>query len=229
MYGTANDRMDNDDLVEFDPVKPLRVEDIIQNLFNALFCDNDYGSEDYWNERYSSEETKYEWFLNWPEFFSAIRPNIDIVYGDVLHIGCGNSEMSFDILENGFSSVSSIDISAVVIDQMKKKYADNQKLSWFTQDCRKLEFVDSSFDFVVEKGTIDAIYCSSDPEENIGKTMSEISRVMKEGACFISMSFADIELRKSFIEISSKFLHFSKNLTVSQFYVYIFFKKVTKE
>jgi 2-polyprenyl-3-methyl-5-hydroxy-6-metoxy-1,4-benzoquinol methylase len=43
----------------------------------------------------------------------------------VLELGCGNSTLAHDLCELGYKNISSIDFSHVVIERMKKKYAED--------------------------------------------------------------------------------------------------------
>lgn len=47
----------------------------------------------------------------------------------VLILGCGNSEVSEEMLSDGFSTITNVDISSVVIGQMREKYTDE----WYKQ------------------------------------------------------------------------------------------------
>ena len=40
----------------------------------------------------------------------------------VLMVGCGNSELSQEMYSAGYTNILNIDISEVVIDQMKQQY-----------------------------------------------------------------------------------------------------------
>ena len=70
----------------------------------------------------------------------------------ILMLGCGNSRLSEDMYDDGFTTVSNIDISKVCIDQMVEKYRDKTGLTWQQMNCSALEFPDESFDVVLDKG-----------------------------------------------------------------------------
>mmetsp|Transcript_10555 Transcript_10555/g.10564 ORF Transcript_10555/g.10564 Transcript_10555/m.10564 type:complete len:117 (-) Transcript_10555:314-664(-) len=71
-------------------------------------------------------------------------------------VGCGNSTLSGDMGGNGYN-VTNIDISDVVIDQMKDKTGQDYLL----MDATKTFFKDQAFDFVLDKGTFDALACQA--------------------------------------------------------------------
>ena len=45
-------------------------------------------------------------------------------------LGCGNSRLSEDMYDDGFTTISNIDISKVCVDQMVEKYRDKTGLTW---------------------------------------------------------------------------------------------------
>lgn len=82
----------------------------------------------------------------------------------VLMLGCGNSTMSFDMVDDGYSQVVNLDFSEVLIDQMRAKYPQPE-LSWHVMDVRELaENAEGhalggsgTFDAIIDKGTLDAL------------------------------------------------------------------------
>lgn len=109
-----------------------------------------YGTVEYWNERYSTEES-FDWFKDYSqirELLVELIPNKD---SRILMLGCGNSTLSGDMYNDGFTNITNIDVrllihlvcisgplrpafhlkySAVVIENMKKKHVDK------TMECK---------------------------------------------------------------------------------------------
>jgi ubiquinone/menaquinone biosynthesis C-methylase UbiE len=106
-----------------------------------------------------------------------------------LVLGCGNSPMSQEMLESGFPTVVSIDISPSVIAQLQEKHQNQPRLEWYMMDCTKMSFPDASFDLVVDKGTIDALMCGDNSDEKIASTMKEIFRLLTNRGHFIVATF----------------------------------------
>merc|ERR1711988_1820686 len=75
----------------------------------------------------------------------------------ILLAGAGNSRLSEDMYEDGYQTLTNIDISRVVVDQMIEKYKDKSALTYQQMNVCSLEFPDESFDAVVVRGTMDAI------------------------------------------------------------------------
>jgi RAT1-interacting protein len=139
--------------------------------------------------------------------------------------------MGLNMLDSGLSFVMNVDISEVVIEQMKSKYSTESRLLWQTMNCEELKFPDESFNFVVDKGTIDALYCCDQFETAISRTLSEIGRVLKRSSYFIDISFAQPSFRKQIMQFESPDLVFVQFIPIqnpktegSLHYIYVFRK-----
>lgn len=80
-----------------------------------------YGDPSYWDKRYSENEGS---MFDWLEDYRSLKPLLgDILTPDskILVLGCGNAEFSEDLYDDGFHNVYNIDISSVVIEQMKDR------------------------------------------------------------------------------------------------------------
>lgn len=218
---------------ENDPKYETTVESILERLVRCLVSD-EYGEAEYWDQRYSESPEEYEWFMSFkyifPFFKEYVEPN-----KIALNEGCGNSPMPLEMIELGFSKVINIDISNILIQQMKSKYENNSNLEWFTMDCTKLSFENNYFDYVFDKGTIDALYCSSDSVQLISKTMDEVERVLKFNGFYFVISFGDLKSRSFIINYNSNNLSFYKSIQIENpknesvsNYIYIF-QKIAKK
>jgi ubiquinone/menaquinone biosynthesis C-methylase UbiE len=157
-----------------------------------------YSDSDYWNQRYTRQNGTFEWYRPWGYFSSTVLPFLD-QKDRCLNIGCGNSQMSLDLVKDGFIKVVSIDISQVVIDKMKEMFSENDRVEWIQGDCMKLPFENDCFDVVVDKGTLDALVCSIRAVLNVKSMLSEVCRVLKSGGVFIEISLGADE-RKGYFE-----------------------------
>ncbi|KAI4888938.1 hypothetical protein NFI96_025077, partial [Prochilodus magdalenae] len=132
---------------------------------------------------------------------------------------CGNSALSLDMYQAGYASITNVDYSSVCVESMAERHSDCAGLSWVCMDIRRLAFPDASFDVVMEKGTLDAMLVDEKDPWNISdssaqllhKVLSEpkgymstyvliavyqISRVLKPGGRFVSVTFAQPHFRK---------------------------------
>jgi 2-polyprenyl-3-methyl-5-hydroxy-6-metoxy-1,4-benzoquinol methylase len=73
-------------------------------------------------------------------------------------LGCGNAEFSEDMYDDGYTNMHNIDISSVVIEQMKFRNKDRSKMTWDVMDVTDMKgFGDEEFDMAIDKSTIDAL------------------------------------------------------------------------
>lgn len=179
--------------MNFDDINDIDVDAECEKIMSL--SPDSYSKVQYWDQRYiidSQNHRKFEWYHPWSYFVPKLSSYLKC-HGNVLNVGSGNSTLSADLLNFGAEKVFSIDISNVVINYMKEEYKDNKNLEWFVGDCRKLNFSDNFFDFVIDKGTYDAIICSLDGTKSVKSMFKEISRTLKHGSQFIEIATSDQE------------------------------------
>ena len=103
-------------------------------------------------------------------------------------------------LETGYTSITNVDISRVVIDQMVERYKDKPTLQWQHMNVTQLDFPDETFDVVIAKATVDAILCGEGSTANIAKMCSEITRVLRPTGVFIIISYGVPDNRLNYMD-----------------------------
>ncbi|EFJ09895.1 hypothetical protein SELMODRAFT_129277 [Selaginella moellendorffii] len=68
------------------------------------------------------------WFSDYSRFETIVRKHIP-KSSRVLMAGCGNLAMSNDMVEDGYQEIVNTDLSSVVIDNFKARYAHVPQLS----------------------------------------------------------------------------------------------------
>lgn len=76
--------------------------------------------------------------------------------------------------------------------------SSNGHIIYEVMDCTQLTYPDNHFDFIFDKGTLDALACSDDNDLVMEKTALECIRVLKPGGKWVVVSFAGPERRKRF-------------------------------
>ncbi|XP_062987924.1 EEF1A lysine methyltransferase 4 [Elgaria multicarinata webbii] len=163
-----------------------------------------YRDQSFWESRYRAEGANpAEWFGGLESFREQLETELNA--GDrILVLGCGNSALSYDLFQLGYTDITSIDYSAACIASMQDRYAHCPGLHWAVMDARTLDFVDGSFDVVLEKGTLDAMMVEETDPWNVShearmlldQVLTEVSRVLRAGGRFISITFAQPHFRK---------------------------------
>ncbi|XP_068933446.1 EEF1A lysine methyltransferase 4-like [Petaurus breviceps papuanus] len=157
---------------------------------------SEYREAQYWDERYQHalDTAPYEWFCDFDAFRDLLEPELQ-PEDRILVLGCGNSALSYELLCGTFPNVVSVDYSPVVVTAMPMYPS---MLRWETMDARALSFPNSTFDVVLEKGTLDALLAGEQdpwtvsPEgiQTVDEVLSEVSRVLTPQGRFILLTGA---------------------------------------
>ena len=160
-----------------------------------------YGDKNYWGERYDEQSgTTFDWL----EDYESIKPIIDNLgvkkESRILNVGCGNSEFSEKMFDEGYNHNYNIDICQNVIDFMKSRNKDRKGLHFDVMDVCDMAYKDETFDLVIDKSTIDALLCGDHSFMIVAKMLKEISRVLKTGGYYIIISYGKPENRMIHLE-----------------------------
>lgn len=112
--------------------------------------------ENFWNERYRSNETA--WDLG--QVSPTLKAYIDQLSDKNLRIlipGCGNSYEAEYLLEKGFANITIIDIAPELVKRLKSKFRSNQNIKIILGDffTHKAEY-----DLIMEQ----TFFCALDPK-----------------------------------------------------------------
>ena len=119
-----------------------------------------YADKDFWNDRFKESDGFFDWYANWSQLKNYIEALIKPEDNPkILMVGCGNSRLSGEMYNDGYTNITNIDISDVVIEKMKTVYSESCPLmTWQVADATNMpEFEDGQFDMVIDKGTFDAL------------------------------------------------------------------------
>lgn len=84
----------------------------------------------------------------------------------ILNVGCGNSLFSEDLYDGGFKNIVSCDFSEDVIKDMSARSAKLRPLMRYeVMDIFNMTYAPATFDAVLDKGLLDAVY-PEDTEAN---------------------------------------------------------------
>merc|ERR1712146_243243 len=145
-----------------------------------------YATSDYWEEAYADQRygVNFDWYAAWAAptlegytLGDKMRPLLS-KSSKILMLGAGNSNMSALMYNEGFTSITNIDIAQSVIDEMSNRHSDLTKMTWLQMDGTAMTFADASFDVVVEKGMFDALYAGTG--EKVQGVLKEAKRVLKK-------------------------------------------------
>ena len=150
-----------------------------------------YGDKSYWEERYKSPEyATFDWLENYSTLKDIIANlNINKESGRILNLGCGNSEFSENMYDDGYHNIKNIDISTNVINLMSERCKDRKEMTYEVMDVRDIKYESNTFDLAIDKSTIDALLCGEDAFINVAKMIKEVQRVLKVGGYYMIISY----------------------------------------
>lgn len=59
--------------------------------------------------------------------------------------------------DDGYEHITNIDISPVVIEDMKERNLERTNMTWEVMDVMNMTYDDETFDIAIDKSTIDAL------------------------------------------------------------------------
>lgn len=170
-----------------------------------------FGTKSYWDDMYSGmgdfSSEEYSWYFGWSEikpYFIKYAPqpikkqtnnNNNIKSSSIepkmLVPGIGNDGILLDLYNYGYTDITAFDYSESAVDRQSNLISYDSKanddIKLLVRDARQLDAEwENTFDLVFEKGALDAIYLSGDGYVNMA--VDELTRVMKVGGIFISVS-----------------------------------------
>lgn len=159
----------------------------------------EFGSVDYWEKFFQQRGKKaFEWYGTYLELCGVLHKYIK-PREKVLVIGCGNSELSEQLYDVGYQDIVNIDISEVVIKQMKERNASRRpQMSFLKMDMTQMEFADASFQVVLDKGTLDAVLTDEEEKtlQQVDRMLAEVGRVLQVGGRYLCISLAQAHVLK---------------------------------
>ena len=156
----------------------------------------------YWEQFFSKRSTPFEWYGEYTDLCHILHKYIKVA-SKTLVVGCGNSKLSEDLYDAGIIDITNIDISEVVIKKMGASNFEKRPKMIFTQmDMLAMDFQDGSFDCVLDKGTLDAIYSNTDDVTvtKVGRMWGEVERVLKVGGRYVCVSLAQQHILDTLLE-----------------------------
>ena len=165
-----------------------------------------YAKQEYWEERFASEDD-FEWLVSYDDVKSQIKGYLT-PKSRILIVGCGNSNFSSDLYDDGYTNIVNIDYSQNVIEKMKLKNSHRNKMTWVVMDMTNMNpFSNESFDVVIDKAAMDAIMTEENdvwnPDENVihmARLMCQhISRILVPNGYHLHISFAQPHFRKKYL------------------------------
>ncbi|CAL1714251.1 unnamed protein product [Somion occarium] len=145
-------------------------------------------------------------------------------------LGCGNSTLSEEMYDDGYKNIVNTDYSDILIKKMRHKHQQlRPEMQWLEMDVRDLKFESGSFDFALDKGTMDAMMTTKgdvwDPSEDVvescNKEVDEVLRVIRNGGIFLYLTFGQPHFRKRYLTRPGTTLEIRQLGEAFHYYLYI--------
>ena len=146
----------------------------------------------YWDKFFTKRSSAFEWYGEYTDLCHVLHKYLKPV-NRLLVIGCGNSKLSEALYDAGIRSIENIDISDVVIRQMIARNKDKRpEMSYTKMDMLNMSYGDGSFDCVLDKGTLDAIFSNTDAQtvSKVESMFDEIERVLRVSGRYVCITLA---------------------------------------
>ncbi|CAL9113639.1 unnamed protein product [Musa textilis] len=155
-----------------------------------------YGDALYWDARYLADgSASFDWYQRYSALRPFVRKYVPVSAG-VLMVGCGNAVLSEDMVKDGYIDIMNIDISSIVIEMMRTKYAHIPQLRYMQMDVRDMSFFDDeSFDCVFDKGNLDSLMCGMDAQLSASQMLEEVNRLLRPGGIYMLITYGDPSVR----------------------------------
>lgn len=126
-------------------------------------------------------------------------------------VGCGNSTLSAELHQEGYS-VTSIDFSEVVIQEMQSRHPE---MEWELMDMTQMSYPGGSFDAVVDKGSLDALMSEDSEAVSLKASafFAEINRVLTDSGVYLLVSLGQEHILQALFDFFSEEL-FSLEVTL---------------
>ncbi|CAM9523140.1 unnamed protein product [Ectocarpus sp. 13 AM-2016] len=143
---------------------------------------DEFRSKEYWDSFFQQRTDAFEWYGEYEDLRKLVHRTLRRTER-ILVIGCGNSNFSAELYDDGFEEIENVDFSDPVIAEMHRSHSGvRPKMTWTVMDVTDMSgYEDGSFDAVVDKGTLDALMSEDTAEvrESGEAMLREVKRVLK--------------------------------------------------
>lgn len=144
-----------------------------------------------------------EWYCDYEDLKICFPESLE-KKSKILILGNGLSTIGLQLAQDGYQDITCIDISKAACEIMSKYTTQvlgkTDKLQFLEMDAKDLKFEQESFDFVFDKGLVDAFWKTEFNDqfsqtmdiEQIKKIEQEIYRVLRKGSFWMIFSAYDL-------------------------------------
>ena len=162
----------------------------------------------YWERKYSQifrvedDSSCFDFYCSFQDVFATIEGLLSPgIAHHVLILGVGRSQVIDVLLSHGFTSITAIDISPSLVAKLTSKYERYAGVDVLVMDVRLLSSLpEAAYTLVVDKGCLDALFCTIDFVRSVNSAYQEIHRVLRCQGIFCSVSHAPPSARVPYMK-----------------------------
>lgn len=153
-----------------------------------------FGTKEYWDDVYAGRgdfpADCYSWYYGFDVLNKHVKHYISDKTHRILVPGVGNDSLLVDLVQAGYRNLVGQDYSEHAVERQEDllwQVDGAAEVSMLQGDVTNLPVEwTATFDAVIEKGLLDAVYLSGDG--NVERATSELLRVLKPGGVMVSVS-----------------------------------------
>ncbi|EYU39867.1 hypothetical protein MIMGU_mgv1a011192mg [Erythranthe guttata] len=197
-------------MAEENPAKESRIRIAEELPVTAV----EFISQESWDSFYTSKgaDDFCEWYADWPQIRTSLKNLLSFQLAEeldhfsfpllqplpeevsILVPACGASRLSEHLYDEGFTGITNVDFSKVVIQaMMRRNIRARPEMKWRVMDITDItEFQSGIFDAIVDKGGLDILMDSEHgPRSGPLSYISEVKRLLKAGGRYICLTLAE--------------------------------------
>ncbi|PKI82566.1 hypothetical protein MVES1_003895 [Malassezia vespertilionis] len=195
----------------------------------------DFQTMQYWDKRYANEgpDEDFDWFRKYSDIREIIHELVPQRSSRILMLGCGNSTLSKDMFDDGYTNIVNLDYSQVLIDKMRTRF---RKLDWRVMDVRTLRENAAvlggaeTWDAIIDKGTMDALMAENasvwNPSEavldNVAREVDGVLSLLKpRTGVFLYFTFGQPHFRRPHLQRDTWAIETRELGDMFHYYLYI--------
>lgn len=175
--------------------------------------DSNFGRQEYWNEFYKQQDS-FSWYSDWDDLEPFVQELIPSKELRILIPGVGNDEAIVGMYDAGYRNLVLFDYAPEGVQCARRLLGPERSstVELLVADARDMPFESESFDAILEKGTLDAVYLSGGKDKalstnHLDMAVRELARVLKPGGIMMSITAACVDkVQASFVEHASDWL-----------------------
>lgn len=162
-----------------------------------------FGKKIYWDEKYEDNFGQFEWYHSYKSIRDIVTQYVsNRREAKVLYPGCGTSKLPEDMYNDGFRNIVSVDSSAKIIEEMRKKFNESMPKTFLflKMNVLNMDFGNNIFSHVIDKGMLDSLASGYRSSEQVHTYLSEVYRVLVDTGIFFCLSYREPSDRSRFLD-----------------------------